>query len=265
MEAAPLSIHLVQANLQWENREKNFLHFERFFYEIEAADVVVLPEMFTSGFSMNISVADENEESLNWMKNMSRKFNFTICGSVMVKQGKELFNRFYWVEPNGIFSTYDKKHLFRMAGENNFFSGGKERLIIDFKGWKICPMVCYDLRFPGWSRNQSLKSNETNLVYDILLYVANWPQKRSLAWKTLLAARAIENSCFCIGVNRVGEDGNNIPYSGNSGIIDPTGIWLGEAMEGKEGIIKINLFKKALVEFRQQFPSWKDADNLMLE
>jgi omega-amidase len=265
MEKETLKVCMIQTVLHWENQEKNLAHFETIFRSLPSTDLVVLPEMFTTGFSMNCSLADQNSSTLLWMQSMSKQFNFAIIGSSMTEDKGRFYNRLHFVEPSGKFYVYNKKHLFSIAGEDKYYSAGEERLIVDYYGWKICPMVCYDLRFPGWSRNQELTESTINPVFDLLIYVANWPQKRATAWTTLIAARAIENYAYCIGVNRVGEDGNQIPHSGNSAAIDPTGSILVETSNGKDEILCIELDKIYLEKFREQFPAWKDADNLLLQ
>lgn len=265
MEKETLRIALVQCNLNWESPEKNLEHFETLFASLKDVDLILLPEMFTTGFSMNCTKADGNGSTLRWMKKMCQTYRVAIAGSVMTEVEGRFYNRFQFVEPDGFDYCYDKRHLFRMAEEEKYYSPGNERLIINYLGWRICPLICYDLRFPGWSRNQHLQSDEKEIVYDLLLYVANWPQKRETAWKSLLPARAIENYAYCIGVNRVGLDGNMVPYSGHSMAIDPSGTILAEAEAGKESLIVAELSLNALKKFRHQFPSWKDADNLMLK
>ena len=223
-----------------------------------ATDLIVLPEMFTTGFSMNAAGLAEEAEgpSLTWMQQEALKYKAVVTGSVMVTEGESYFNRLYWVRPDGSYAKYDKKHLFRMAKEHHTYTSGQERLIVDLNGWKVCPLVCYDLRFPVWSRN-------TNNAYDLLLYVANWPKVRSQPWRTLLQARAIENLAYVVGVNRVGTDGNNHPYSGDSAIIHPKGHHLLETSE-VEGIHTITLNKQELEDFREAFPAHLDADGFEL-
>jgi predicted amidohydrolase len=264
MEKELLRVAMVQSKLHWENPSQNLLHFDALLTTVQAVDLVLLPEMFTTGFSMNLDAADGDGSTLHWMKKKSREMGFAIAGSVMTKDNGSYYNRFYLVEPDGSFHFYDKRHLFRMAQEDKYYTPGQDRLIIRYLGWRICPMICYDLRFPVWSRNQSTDSTNKNIVYDLLLYVANWPQRRETAWKALLPARAIENYAYCIGVNRVGEDGNNIPYSGYSMAIDPLGSILAETNPGEESILLVTLSLDSLKKFRTQFPSWKDADSFSI-
>ena len=221
MEKETLKVCMIQTSLHWEDKEKNLHHFETIFQSLPSTDLVVLPEMFTTGFSMPCVTSTVPPGAAKAL--MLSDCNFAIIGSSMTEENSKFYNRLYFVEPSGNFYSYNKKHLFSIAGEHKYYSAGERRLIIEYLGWKICPLVCYDLRFPGWSRNQELTESTITPVFDLLIYVANWPQKRATAWTTLIAARAIENYAYCIGVNRVGEDGNQIPYSGNSAAIDPSG------------------------------------------
>ena len=231
---------------------------EKIFGISEATDLIILPEMFNSGFTMNVAKVAEpmNLTTTRWLKQMAAQTGAVITGSFIVKEGGNYYNRLLWVEPNGEIETYDKRHLFRMAKENDVFSGGEKKLIKSIKGWKICPLICYDLRFPVWSRN-------INLDYDLLIYVANWPKVRMYPWDSLLVARAIENQSYVVGVNRVGEDGNSVPHSGNSTVIDFAGKVLAKEID-KEIILHYTLEKSPLDEFRQRFPAYLDADGFVL-
>jgi predicted amidohydrolase len=222
-------------------------------------DLIILPEMFTTGFSMSApELAEETEgETLRWMQAQAKRHQAVLTGSVIVKEADAYFNRLLWVRPDGSYKKYDKRHLFRMAKEHHTYTPGTERLVVELNGWRICPLVCYDLRFPVWSRNQEN-------AYDLLLYVANWPKARNHAWSTLLQARAIENLAYVAGVNRIGTDGNNHPYSGDSAIISPKGIKLLETSE-VEGIHTLTLNKQELIDFREAFPAHLDADAFMLQ
>lgn len=228
----------------------------------QKTELVVLPEMFSTGFSMQPQIFAESmdDETVNWMKRVSKENGIILTGSVIIEEGGKYFNRLIWMLPNGQTGHYDKRHLFAYAGEDQFYTPGNKRLIASVKGWKINLQVCYDLRFPVWARQQS---SATNTEYDVLIYVANWPEKRSHAWKTLLCARAIENQCYVIAVNRVGNDGNNIYHSGNSLVIDPLGQVLYH-MADEEDINTITLSKEKLEEARTRFPFWKDADGFGL-
>lgn len=231
-------------------------------------ELVILPEMFSTGFSMNPSLLAEtmNGETITWMKNIAAKKGIILTGSVIVEDNKKYFNRLIWMLPNGLFGYYDKRHLFGFANEGKHYSPGNKRLIASVKGWKINLQVCYDLRFPVWARQQKNvnEADEKVAEYDLLIYVANWPECRSHAWKTLLTARAIENQCYVVGVNRVGKDGNDIYHSGNSMIVNP----LGEVLYHKtddEDIFTITLDKADVENVRTKFPFWKDADEFRIE
>ncbi len=214
-----LTVSIIQSTLSWENKDENLASFSDKIYAIkEATDLIVLPEMFTSGFSMKPALFAEDLEgkTLHWMQKWAEDKNCVITGSIIVKEQNKFYNRLLWVKPNGSYEHYDKRHLFRFAGEDKQYTAGNRKLIVDLHGWKLCPLICFDLRFPVWSRNRE--------DYDCLLYVANWPEARSKAWTTLLEARAHENQCYVIGVNRIGKDGNDIPHNGCSAIYDPKEI-----------------------------------------
>ncbi|GGG08114.1 amidohydrolase [Pontibacter amylolyticus] len=254
-----LRITIIQTTLHWQDAAANRAMFsEKLAAAAPATDLIVLPEMFTTGFSMDAAGLAEEAEgpTLQWMQEEAARYSAVLTGSVMVKEGDSYYNRLYWVRPDGTYEHYDKRHLFRMAKEHHSYTPGKEKLLVELKGWNICPLVCYDLRFPVWSRN-------TNSQYDLLLYVANWPKPRANAWSTLLQARAIENLSYVVGVNRVGTDGNNHPYSGDSAIIHPKGHKLLETTEA-EGIHTITLSKQELTDFREAFPAHLDADDFTL-
>lgn len=251
-----LTITIVQTALHWHDAEQNRRMFsEKLQVAAPKTDLIVVPEMFTTGFSMNAAaLAEETEgKTLEWMRETANVYQAVVTGSFIVQEQEQYFNRLLWVRPDGSYATYDKKHLFRMAKEHHTYAAGKGKLLVELKGWNVCPLVCYDLRFPVWSRNSANG-------YDLLLYVANWPKPRSLAWRTLLQARAIENICFVAGVNRVGTDGNGLPYSGDSAIIHPKGYKLLETTE-QEGIHTVTLSRQELMEFREAFPAHLDADD----
>lgn len=234
----------------------------------EKTEIVVLPEMFNTGFSMRPEVLAETMEgeTVAWMKRVSRKNNMILTGSIMIEENGKYFNRLIWMLPNEQYGFYDKRHLFAFGEEDKHYSPGNKRLIASVKGWKINLQVCYDLRFPVWAR-QSPRSDRKEgggAEYDLLIYVANWPERRSHAWKTLLCARAIENQCYVVGVNRVGNDGKNVYHSGNSLVIDPLGQVLYH-MADEEDINTITLQKQILDEVRTKFPFWKDADGFNIE
>ncbi|MBA3675477.1 MAG: amidohydrolase [Chitinophagaceae bacterium] len=276
-----LTITLIQPNLIWENKNANLDMLAQKIEGIkEKTEVVILPEMFSTGFSMQPKLLAENMrgETVDWMKKIASSKKIILTGSVIIKDsetspseragGEAYYNRLIWMLPNGEYGVYDKRHLFAFADEHKHYSEGNKRLIAQVKGWKINLQVCYDLRFPVWSRqnpspNLSPGGEEQASEYDLLVYVANWPEKRSTAWKTLLQARAIENQCYVVGVNRVGEDGNNIHYAGDSMIIDP----LGEIIYHKaneEDVFTYTLQKEKLNEVREKFPFWKDADSFII-
>lgn len=216
MEA--LNITLIQTDLAWENKEANLMAFEALFPDVPpATDLVVLPEMFSTGFTMNPEPVAEpmNGNTVQWMIRMAEEHKVAVAGSVVVREDEVFRNRFLFVHPDGKVDHYDKRHSFTLAGEHEKYTRGERRVLIDFKGWKIFPQICYDLRFPVFSRNDQ--------NYDLLIYVANWPEKRIQAWDTLLKARAIENMSYCIGVNRTGIDGNDYKYPGHSAVFDPLG------------------------------------------
>ncbi len=259
-----LTITTIQSNLLWEEKSANLRILEEKINSIsEKTEIVVLPEMFSTGFSMNPGELAEtmDGETVAWMKRVSNENGVILTGSIIIEEKGKYFNRIIWMLPNGQHGQYDKRHLFAYGEEDKHFSAGNKRLIASVKGWKINLLVCYDLRFPVWARQQS---STTEPEYDVLIYVANWPERRSHAWKTLLCARAIENQCYVVGVNRVGTDGNNIYYSGNSLVIDPLGQVLYH-MADKEDINTIALSKEKLEEVRSKFPFWKDADEFKIQ
>ena len=245
----------------------------------EKTEIVVLPEMFSTGFSMKPEMLAEkmDGDTVNWMKKIAAQKKVILTGSIIIKEsapspleragGEVYYNRLIWMLPNGQYGIYDKRHRFAFAGEDDHYTAGTKRLIASVKGWKINLQVCYDLRFPVWSRqaspSNSLSKGEGGLAspeYDVLIYVANWPERRNTAWKTLLQARAIENQCYVVGVNRVGNDGNSIDHSGDSMVIDPLGEILYHKKD-EEDIFTITLNKDHLQSIREKFPFWKDGDS----
>jgi predicted amidohydrolase len=255
-----LTVALVQTSLHWHQREANLAMFEEYLSHLEdPVDFVLLPEMFTTGFTMEAKKLAEppNFTTLRWMKQMAQKHEAAICGSFIINDGGNFFNRLHWVLPDGTIETYDKKHLFAFAGEDKVFSPGEKSLTVNWKGWKLKPMVCYDLRFPVWCRNR-FKDNQMD--YDVILFVANWPEARVKAWELLLAARAVENSAYAIGLNRVGIDGNGISYCGHSGVYNPKGEAVAE-LKNKEGIVLVNMNKTDLVQYRSKFRVQYDWDD----
>lgn len=257
-----LSFTLVQTHLHWEDRTKNLLMLEEKIMGIrDKTEIVVLPEMFSTGFSMQPESLAESMTgpSVAWMKKIAVQKKIILTGSLMIEDNGHYYNRLLWVLPDGNIGYYDKRHRFAYAGEDNHYTAGKKRLIAQVKGWKINLQVCYDLRFPVWARQQVHETPE----YDVLLYVANWPERRVHAWKTLLTARAIENQCYTIGVNRVGNDGNGIYHSGESMVLDPLGNTLYHQKDN-EDIFTITLEKELLEQTRKKFPFWKDADHFQI-
>lgn len=259
-----LHITTIQANLFWENKQANLDMFEQKIAAAGKTEIIVLPEMFSTGFSMQPEKFAEQMDgySVAWMRNMAAKYRVIITGSLMIEEDGKFYNRLVWMLPNGFFGFYNKRHLFAYAGEQEHYSPGNKRLIASVSGWKINLQVCYDLRFPVWSRQQIKKQDDGNMEpeFDLLIYVANWPERRSHAWRSLLVARAIENQCYVVGVNRVGNDGNNIYHSGDSMVIDPLGDTLYHSKD-EESVNTIALSKENVEVIRKKFPFWMDADD----
>jgi len=256
-----LTVAIVQSDLLWENSEANLLQFDKKLEQIApGTDLVVLPEMFNTGFSIKSDECAQTMEgtAFNWMKQKAAVLNMVISGSIFTRVGGQVYNRLLWVQPDGEFIAYDKRHLFRFAGEHNILTFGKERMIVELKGWKIMPLICYDLRFPVWSKNRFI---EGRYEYDLLVYVANWPNQRQYAWKQLLIARAIENQAYCIGVNRVGSDGYGYQHSGDSIILNPQGQIMKQCEPFNEEMITINLDYNELSDYRKVFPVGMDWDD----
>jgi omega-amidase len=254
-----LNLSIVQADLHWHDATGNREQFSAAINGIEGQpDLIVLPEMFTTGFSMDApSLAEPMDgETVTWMTETAKARDSAICGSLIISEGDRFYNRFICVEPNGSMTTYDKRHLFRLADEHNHYAQGNEIQTFELNGFRICPMICYDLRYPVWSRNRD--------NYDLLLYVANWPSKRHNAWATLLRARAIENLSYLAGVNRVGQDGNDLPYIGGSAIIDYLGNDLAD-LGDQPGTATATLELEALQKFRERFAFHKDADDFTIQ
>lgn len=224
--------------------------------------------MFSTGFSMSPEriAEDHGGEAFTWMRRIAAEQQAILCGSLAVKEGSSFYNRLYWVQPDGNYQSYDKRHLFSMANEQSFFKAGDTKIIQTVQGIKFCPLICYDLRFPVWSRNNfdKTKSGAAGWTYDVLIYVANWPAVRSYPWRQLLIARAIENQCYVIGVNRVGTDGNGFEHTGDSMIIGPKGEILEQLPAGQEGILQHVLDMENLANFRNQFPAGNDADDFSI-
>jgi predicted amidohydrolase len=248
-----IKIALVQASLIWESPKKNRDVFSKKIVSVSMdVDVIILPEMFTSGFTMcpdNILLS-EDEATLTWMRVMAQNSNAAIVGSIIYREGIRSYNRLFFVKPDGSVSTYDKRHTFTLAGEHEKYTAGTKQLLVNYKGFTFCPLICYDLRFPVWSRN--------TMAYDVLLYVANWPKPRVEAWDALLRARAIENMTYCVGVNRIGTDANGHSYLGHSGVYDALGKQL--LFSEDEEVLEVTLSKKHITETRQKLGFLNDRD-----
>ncbi|MFO7658320.1 MAG: amidohydrolase [Bacteroidales bacterium] len=251
---------LVQTTVAWKKPKDNLLHFQELIENCKTSpDLFILPEMFTTGFLNEPSAFAEpmNGPSVTWMSQIAVKHGVYIAGSLIISDSGKYFNRFVIASPQSKFQYYDKRHLFRMNGEESLYNSGYQRSVFNIGNWRICPMVCYDLRFPVWSRNRN--------DYDILIYTANWPQVRINVWKILLQARAIENLSYCIGVNRTGVDGNGISYNGQSRAVDFKGKILAELQSDFNGIEIVELSKQKLEQFRGDFPAQNDADRFYIE
>lgn len=250
---------LVQASLYWEEPAKNRALFERELAALKSADLVLLPEMFSTGFSMQpASLAeDENGKTLAWMRKQAQEYQFALSGSLIIKEEGAYYNRLFFVYPDGTYQKYDKRHLFSYAGEEKVYTAGKEKLILEYKGWRINPQICYDLRFPVWCRNAE--------DFDLQFFVANWPARRAHAWKSLLAARAIENQVYLAGLNRIGEDGNGVYHSGDSAVYDPLGEEISAISPGKVQSEILVLSYNHLQKTRERFAFLKDKDRFKLE
>ncbi len=250
-----LEVALIQADLVWEDPKANRNYFTEKIHTIsEALDLIILPEMFTTGFTMNAKPLAETMqgETISWMLDLAKEKQSAITGSIIIEEEGIYYNRLLFVHPSGKIETYDKKHLFTLATENEVYTAGTKKLIVEVKGWKICPLVCYDLRFPVWARN---KEN-----YDFLIYVANWPAMRIAAWDTLLQARAIENMSYCAGINRVGRDGKGFDYVGHTAMYDALGEKVSRDLMSNEGITRVTLHKTHLEETRNKLKFLEDMD-----
>ena len=254
-----MKVALIQSSLFWENPTANRNYFVEIINAItEKIDLIVLPEMFTTGFSMNPnSIAETMQgETIQWLKSLAKAKNGAITGSLIIKENNNFYNRLVFVFPSGEIQFYDKRHLFSLAGEDKVYTSGNEKLIIEYLGWKICPLVCYDLRFPVFARNVE--------DYDLLIYVANWPKPRINAWDILLKARSVENMCYTIGVNRIGFDNNNFEYVGHSQVVDFIGNYILEPQE-TEGVFIVELNKEKLLETRKKLGFLNDRDSFELK
>jgi omega-amidase len=261
----PLKISLVQGATRWHDAGANRDYYGARVREAAGSDLIVLPETFLSGFSNDTQAAagTMDGEGVAWLRALAVEVGAVICGSLAIRDNGVVYNRLLWVLPDGSNLQYDKRHLFRMAGEHTRYGGGDQRLIVELNGWRILPQVCYDLRFPVWLRNRRLASANGGMDYDLAIFVANWPAPRRQPWRTLLRARAIENLSYVVGVNRVGVDGNDLPYAGDSAVIDPLGEPLVE-LGTQEQVITVTLDPSLLLAHRERFPAWMDADEFEL-
>lgn len=253
-----LSVTLIQPDIIWQNIPENLSKYQAIIDNIEqSSDIIFFPEMFATGFLRDPNIINDREYELvlEWMLKSARKLKSCIAGSHPVKSKGRFYNRFIVAFPDGSIQHYDKRHLFALGGENLHFQPGNKRMVFEWKGWKIMPLICYDLRFPVWSRN--------TLDYDLLVYSANWPKARNKVWETLLMARAIENQCFVAGVNRVGTDGQSIEYEGRSMIISPKGETM-DQLGNSEDLLTVSLNKEELIKFRKEFPVLNDTDRFTL-
>lgn len=261
----PLRVSLIQGDTRWHDPAGNRDYYGRLIALLAGrSDVIVLPETFSSGFSND---AVDNAEgvdgpTMQWLADQASALDAVVTGSVVIRERGRVFNRLVWMPPDGRFAVYDKRHLFRMAREHERYAGGDKRLVVEWKAWRICPQVCYDLRFPVWLRNRYDRTAE-RFDYDLILFVANWPKPRREPWRTLLRARAIENLAYCVGVNRMGTDGNGIDYAGDSAVIDMLGQPLVE-LGAQEQVATVALDPARLAEHRQRFPAHRDADDFEL-
>lgn len=255
-----LKVAIIQSDLIWENPEKNLKRFdEKIDSILEQPNLILLPEMFNTAFSINPDKCAEtiNGYTFNWLKNKAEKSDSVIAGSLLISENNKYYNRLFWMQPNGEYLYYDKRHLFRMSDEFKIFNKGDKRSIVELNGWKINLNICYDLRFPVWSRNTF---KDGIYEYDILINLANWPESRSIIWQTLLKARAIENQSYVIGVNRIGRDGFDTPHSGDSMIVDPLGNLLVQATPNEEAVITQTLSYDLITDFRKKFTVGYDWD-----
>lgn len=254
-----LKVSIVQYDIAWQNPAKNLKKIDSLLLSIDRTDLIVLPEMFTTGFTMDIVANSEKMDgpTIEWMRRVADKKGATVAGSLIIQTDAGCFNRLVWMRPDGQVSHYDKRHLFRMAGEDEQFSEGSAKIYPIIKGWRICPLICYDLRFPVWSRNQN--------DYDALIFIANWPAVRNNAWETLCKARAIENLSPVIAVNRVGRDGKGIDYVGNSAVYDAKGEVVANFEKPVEGVRTATLKYSDLKAYRTKFPAYLDADSFSIQ
>ncbi|AVO52044.1 amidohydrolase [Ectopseudomonas mendocina] len=249
-----LELALIQTTLVWHDPAANREHFQALLEQARGADLVILPEMFSTGFSMESAALAESEDgpTSSWLREQAQRIDAVVCGSLIIQAADGSYrNRLLWARPDGTLAHYDKRHLFRMAGEHKHYSAGDVQVVLELKGWRVRPLICYDLRFPVWSRDAG--------GTDLLLYTANWPGARRLHWNRLLPARAIENLCYVAAVNRVGQDGKGHGYTGDSQVLDFQGEALLTAGDG-DGVFRARLSSEALAAYRERFPAYLDAD-----
>ena len=254
-----LNVTLVQTHIDWHDPAANRARYDELIARAGATDLVILPEMFTTGFTMHAAANAEPMDgpTIKWMAEHARATDAVITGSLIIEEAGKFYNRLIWMRPDGTYATYDKRHRFAMAGEHEHYEAGAERLIVDLHGWRVCPLICYDLRFPVWARNDD--------AYELLIYTANWPNKRAYDWNTLLRARAIENQCYVAAVNRVGVDANGHAYNGDSCVIDPGPrhtLWHREKTEAVETVM---LSARHLGEVRERLPFLRDRDGFVVD
>jgi len=262
MTMTPLRVSLVQGATRWHDAAANREYYGAFARSLKGeTDLIVLPETFLSGFTNETlgNAETMDGKGIDWLRNLAGEVGSVVTGSLVVREGERCVNRLVWMRPDGTLAMYDKRHLFRMAKEHERYGGGDSRLIVELNGWRICPQVCYDLRFPVWLRNRYDRT-ESRFDYDLIFFVANWPSPRRYAWRTLLRARAIENLAYCVGVNRVGVDGNDLPYAGDSAALDFLGQPIVE-LGAQEQVVTVALDPAALAAHRERFPAWMDADD----
>ncbi len=260
-----LKVTTIQSNLVWNDFQANLKAFDEKLNSLsEKADIIVLPEMFNTAFVVEPETVDIEaaKVSLDWMIDNAKKYDTAICGSMIVKEDGNYYNRLYWVEPHGQIQKYDKRHLFTLGNEHLKITAGQENIIINYKGWKIKPLVCYDLRFPVWAKNTY---EQGEYEYDLLIYVANWPAARNYAWKSLLVARAIENQAYVIGVNRIGPDANGTKHTGFSRVIEPKGEVISEEVENIESSQTISLSADEMKLYRKKFTVGLDWDEFSIK
>jgi omega-amidase len=255
-----LKVTVFQCYLFWENIDKNLQNLNLRLSSIrEKTDLIILPEMFNTGFTMNASTLAEpmDGKTMEWMQNTAENYDCVVTGSLIIAEDDKFYNRLIWMRADGTYEYYDKRHLFALGKEHNTYTAGSKRLIVELKGWKICPVICYDLRFPVWLRNN-------DAAYDLLLVVANWPEKRALHWRTLIPARAVENQSYVIALNRVGHDGNEVYHSGDSMCIDPNGNVIYYKRD-EEDVYTFSINAEELIKTRRQMPFLADADDFTIE